>query len=69
MDSLDPSPARAALLARDRQLARLRDRYTRRRIQRTPWGWIAYTPGRSADDEDEISAVDLDELERKLGGT
>jgi hypothetical protein len=59
----------AGLLAQDRQLARLRDRYARRRIQRAPWGWLAYTPGRSADGEDEIRADSLDELERKLGGT
>lgn len=58
----------AALLAHDRQLARLRARYTCRRIQRAPWGWLAYKPARSADDEDEIRAADLDELERKLGG-
>jgi hypothetical protein len=67
--SPEPSSAVAHLLAQDRQLARLRDRYRARRIQKRPWGWEAYVPGRVADDEDAIQAKTLDELEARLGGT
>ena len=48
--------------AQDKLLVSLREQYPGRRIQRAPWGWNSYTPGR----EDDVSAPTLYELAERL---
>lgn len=46
----------------ERRLEAIRKLAAPRRVQKAPWGWEVYTPGR----EDVLRAADLDELEEKL---